>query len=353
MKKGGLIPLVAVLMFSIASAKTALIVNDSSSPDVSSNEIYKIMKSYYPDNVEMVGADEIENGTVDLSKYDTLVCLIYGGEDSVSNFSQKVLSKLKAAIENGATFFTNTGACAGKVLSFLGIYEGGEQSCWCPALPDSQFILNFDEGEPLFEGVATYNGSPFEHDVYYWDNNDFDFLLWRVDNSRSYTGRYGVIKQLIKPTKYLAEKFYTGWEVNEGKGFPEWDIGKGRIIMTTAGFWTFDQDTGKGGKFGKAGLQILRNLAKGIAKVTSKDVCLSKDFVDNLYSGWNNIGTPCDLKETDIKSLFSEVKYIWVWDNKQKVWKFWSKDDNLMDIAKLYVDVIEEIPKFSGIWIRK
>jgi len=87
---------------------------------------------------------------------------------------------------------------------------------------------------------------------------------------------------------------------------------------------------------------------------SKKDNCLTKDFVSSLPSGWSNIGTPCNLNESDIENLFSEVRYIWVWDKDKKLWKFWSSNESLREKASLFgVEILDSVDKLSGIWVFK
>ncbi len=240
--------------------RSVLLVNDLNNIDVVSLELKKIMG-----NIDVVGANELQNGTKSLSGYDTIACFIYGGDNEVSNFSNEVLYKIKSRVENGATFVSNNEVCGGKVFNYLGIYSYGQKSDWFPALKDSNFIVDYSTMEPLFANVIKNSvADPKTKSVDYWDSIDDDSLIFRVDNTRSYTGRYGVNDgtYLIQPDKFLVKYFGTGFSVSDTRnGAPQWNIGQGKVVDLNFIGWTFDQATKNGGYIGKAGREILKNIA--------------------------------------------------------------------------------------------
>ena len=233
-------------------------------------------------DVDIIGADEIENGSKDFDKYKTIACFIYGGDNAVSNLSDSVLSEIKTSIEHGATFISNREVCGGKVYDYLGLRSYGELSGWYPALKDSQFVVDYSD-EKLFKGVAKYSENPQGKNVSYWTSGDYDNLIFRVDNSKSYTGRYGATgNYLVEPNKYLAKGFGTGFSVGavSDKYFPEWKIGDGAVIQATGLKWTFNQENKSGGYIGIAGRQILQNIVEYV-HVNDSNSSLEKVNLDD------------------------------------------------------------------------
>lgn len=245
----------------ITSGKSALIVNSINNPDIVSKEFKKLMNG-----IDVIGADELKNGTKTLDGYGTISCFIYGGNSAVSNFTTNVLNEIESQVKNGATFVSNREVCGGKVLNAFGLYDYNALSNWYPALKDSAFIANYADNEPIFNGIAKYSGNPQDYDASHWDSGDYDNLVFRVDNSKSYTGRYGVSGiPKIEPTKYLASGYGTGWSVSTvAKQFPEWKIGSGKVIEVNYLNWTFDESNKNGGYIGIAGRKILQNIANGL-----------------------------------------------------------------------------------------
>jgi hypothetical protein len=158
--------------------------------------------------------------------------------------------------------------------------------------------------------------------VSHWTNGDYNNLIFRVDNSKSYTGRYGAIgKYLINSDRYLAKSFGTGFHVGDIRdSFPEWNIGNGKVIYATGLNWTFNQAKKSGGYIGRAGRTILQNLVN-----YSGDIDLSKGLVATDMRGeWSytykedqcpDAGTVSGvtiLKGTQNKltHIFSKGKYI-------------------------------------------
>ena len=121
--------------------------------------------------------------------------------------------------------------------------------------------------DPLFKGIPVFPGDPQDYTVSYWNSSDHDFLIFRIDNTQSYTGRYNIVgSPLIQPDNYLASGFGTGWSVSavNNEWWPEWKRGAGRIVRATGLRWTFNQATQSGGYIGKAGRQILENIGAGL-----------------------------------------------------------------------------------------
>jgi hypothetical protein len=330
--------------------KTAILVNDAEKPDLVSSQIQKLLEEETGREIIFIGAKQLKEGTQSLQGLSSLICLIYGGNDKVSYFDEKVMEKIENFLENGGLVFTNEEVCGGKILNYFGIAEFGPKSGWYPALKDSAFIT-WHENDPLFEGVTVYSGSPHEHDVDYWDSGDFEFLLWRVDNSLSYTGRYGVTKWLKDPDKYLAKGFSTGWDVNDVRdAFPEWKIGNGRIVLSFGAFWTFDYKTGKGGVFGKAGKKILVNVAN-YEKIhsTPETMFLIKENFSNGLDNWKTFGSPSP-------QIVDEVHgYKYVFDNNGDGWcdsGIISKK-TITDVKNLEIetDVYLDVWDYSGCWV--
>ncbi|KLO24249.1 hypothetical protein X275_00765 [Marinitoga sp. 1197] len=242
--------------------KTLLIVNDKDDMDSVSIEFKKIMEE--EKKIDIADGEDIRNGNVNPEDYGVIACFIYGGEDKVSNIDESVANKILEAVETGSVFITNNEAGGAKLLSLMNYVNSSMKSGWFPALNDSFFITEARENDPLFENVNVCTEDPHSHDVSYWNSGDYDSLIFRIDNNLSYTGRYGIIEYIIDPDEYLAKGFHTGWNVNDETDiFPQWNVGKGRIIITTYLLWTFDQENQTGGYIGKAGRDILHNIAKG------------------------------------------------------------------------------------------
>jgi len=284
--------------------------------DTVSAEFLKLMNG-----VDVIGADELANGSKNLDKYGTISCFIYGGTNAISNLTPSVLDQISGQIQKGATFISNAEDCGGKVFDALGIYKYGTRSNWYPALKDSSFISSYKDNESLFNGVATYSGDPKTKDVDYWTSGEFDNLIFRVDNSKSYTGRYGVNGSALKdPNLYLASGYGTGFSVSaiNDKWYPEWNIGAGKAILASGLNWTFDQSTKSGGYIGIAGRKILHNIANGLVGSLSDLSRSYKNFkiTANKYAmdaGASDAGCKSEFGNsyaladwTDIKAFYND-----------------------------------------------
>jgi len=71
-----------------------------------------------------------------------------------------------------------------------------------------------------------------------------------------------------------------------------------------------------------------------------------------LKRGWNLVGSSCDVPLEEISYL--PVRSVWVWDEEDREWNFWSPIDNLREVASFYgIPVIENvIPAFKGFWVQ-
>ena len=251
-----------------ADSSVGLIVVDKNNLGSVEREFHNLMEA--GGTVDFIDANDIKCEYIDLSHYSTLACFTYGGSDRVALFDQDIVDAIMNRVSDGATFIANGEAGGAKFFNLAGYMNAGNHSGWYPALRDSVCITKITEGEPLFENVEIYSGDPQSQSVSYWDSGDHEFLIFRVDNRRSYTGRYackGSCDSLIEPDRYLAAGFGTGWSVgsiNE-KWWPEWRRGSGRLILASGLNWTFNQSSQIGGYIGIAGRQLLKNIGSGFA----------------------------------------------------------------------------------------
>ena len=238
---------------------TALLVNDSSSPDIVSEEFITIMQE--AGEVTLVDPEDITTGNIDINGFAHIGCFIYGGSSSVSNIDSETGEIISSWLNLGGTLVVNPEACGGKLLDLMDLATFGSRSNWYPALDDSKFFTEVPSDHPYFQDITPFTGEPSDYSVDYWDSGEHDSMIFRVDNSQSYTGRYGVDDYLVDPDRYLAKCFGTGWEVgSEHDCYREWDIGSGSIVMAKDLLWTFDQAEKTGGYIGIAGRKFLQNM---------------------------------------------------------------------------------------------
>ncbi len=249
-------------------AITALLVVDKNSLGSVESEFHKLMEQG-GNKVDVIDSMELKADASILNQYSTLACFTYGSETKVQPFDQEVTNIILNWVDNGGVFVTNSQAGSAKILKLGGYMDAYTHSGWYPALKDSTFITGITENEKILKNVIPFIGDPKSQNVSYWDSGDQEALIFRVDNSKSYTDRYcakGAYDQYIAPTRYLSTGFSTGWEVgNVFDSMPEWRRGKGTIIMVNQLSWTFDQATQSGGYIGIAGRQILKNIAAGLS----------------------------------------------------------------------------------------
>lgn len=241
----------------------ALLVPDASNLSPVETEFLAMMLAG-GQHVAVLGPADVLSGQLMSGGISSLGCFSYGPQSVVSALNADVAAVVGQWINGGGTLVTNREACGGRLADLLGVGTAGSLSGWFPALRDSQFYTQVPLADPLYGGVQTYDGLPTDKTVSQWNASDFPFLVFRVDNSQSYTGRYGFQGALVAPV-FLAEGFGTGWNVGSiGPRDRMWSIGQGRFVMLDALRWTFNQQTGNGGYIGLAGRQILENVGSGL-----------------------------------------------------------------------------------------
>ncbi len=246
-----------------SGGSVALLVNDVNNIDVVSNEFYKIMTE--ETSVDLIDGEQIKNDKVNLNEYKVIASFIYGGLSNISNLDDVVAKRIIDRVNDGATYISNSNASSEIISHFNSVISFGKLGGWYPSLKDGQFLTYINPNEPLLKGVKTTDIEPQSKSVSYWASEDFDFLVFRVDNSKSYTGRYGVTGWKVEPDRYLAKGFGTGWNVGtEVNTIREWKHGEGRFVIISQLQWTFKQSTKSGGYIGLAGRQILKNIANGL-----------------------------------------------------------------------------------------
>ena len=266
---------------------TALLVNDSSDPDTVSAEFQAIMQE--AGEVTLVDPDDITTGNVDINDFAHIGCFIYGGSSSVSNIDSETGEIISSWLNSGGTLVVNPEACGGKLLDLMDLATFGSRSNWYPALDDSKFFTEVPSDHPYFQDIAPFTGEPSDYSVDYWDSGDHDAMVFRVDNSLSYTGRYGVDDYLVDPDRYLAKCFGTGWSVgSEHDCYREWDIGSGSVIVAKDLLWTFDQANQTGGYIGIAGRQFLHNMVGSNTSELSDGLVAHYEFEDNANDSSGN-----------------------------------------------------------------
>jgi len=239
-----------------------------------------IMEQAHP--IDIVDIKDIKEGRVNLSKYKNIVCLSYNQINKFSNIDRTVVNAIMKAVDEGSILYLNYRAAAAKILYIAGYTPIHYGSGWGPALRDSYFFTDVDNF-PLFDNVKVFHGNPQTYGPSYWDKGDFDFLIWRVDNRLSYgPGELPDIKHAyIPPTKYIAKGFGTSWSTGRIHPiFPIWKRGKGYIVILSHLSWVFDQKTQKGGYVGKAGRQVLYNIAEGKGINISNKLLMPSDIKD-------------------------------------------------------------------------
>ena len=277
----------AVFQFAPASQSTgatALLVNDSSDPDTVSAEFQAIMQE--AGEVTLIDPEDITTGNVDINDFAHIGCFIYGGSSSVSNIDSDTEEIISSWLNSGGTLVVNPEACGGKLLDLMELATFGSRSNWYPALDDSKFFTEVPSDHPYFQDIAPFTGEPSDYSVDYWDSGDHDAMVFRVDNSLSYTGRYGVDDYLVDPDRYLAKCFGTGWSVgSEHDCYREWDIGSGSVIVAKDLLWTFDQANQTGGYIGIAGRQFLQNMVGYNNAVISDDLLVFQEDYSSYSAG--------------------------------------------------------------------
>ncbi|MBK5941900.1 InlB B-repeat-containing protein [Halochromatium roseum] len=260
----------------ITAGRAALIVPDKTNLETVENELYQIMRSG-SESLDLIDAEDIRSGEADLTQYGTLSCFTYGPASAVAALDDLVVDRIIGAVEQGATFFSSREACGGRVLSRAGYVSAGTLGGWYPALRDSWFFTATAADEPLLRDIDLFDGDPQAYPVSHWTSGDQSFLGFRVDNSGTYTGLYGVSAWDTDPDAYLCQIFSTGWEVSAPRdGCYTWYRGQGRFVALTPRFWTFNQSAQTGGYIGIAGRQLLHNL--------TMDVSNSPDTEPQYYS---------------------------------------------------------------------
>lgn len=250
-------------IYTIRTSNSALLVPNKTNLEKVENEFLKIMQEN-GNIVDVIGASDLNSGIASLDGYNSISCFTYGGPTVVANIDQSVTDAVMSAVSNGATFVTNNNACGAAILSQAGYWNAAVGSGWYPALKDSFYITSDHYSDPILNGVSPETRNPYSYSVSYWDSGDLPGLVFRIDNTLSYVGRYTLTgTPLITPTRYLASGFSCGWNVNpvSDSWFPEWKLGDGRIVIATSLAWTFNQSTKYGGYIGIAGRKILQNIA--------------------------------------------------------------------------------------------
>ena len=80
--------------------KTAILVNDAEKPDLVSSQIQKLLEEETGREMIFIGAKQLKEGTQSLQGLSSLICLIYGGNDKVSYFDEKVMEKIESFLES-------------------------------------------------------------------------------------------------------------------------------------------------------------------------------------------------------------------------------------------------------------
>ena len=71
-----------------------------------------------------------------------------------------------------------------------------------------------------------------------------------------------------------------------------------------------------------------------------------------LERGWNLVGSSCNVTLESFYNL--PVRSVWVWDEKEKEWNFWSPYEKLMEIAYFYgiPEIKGTVNAFKGFWVQ-
>jgi hypothetical protein len=250
-------------LLAVLEGITGLLVADRNSLSDTEREFHQMMEAgEIP--VALLDAELVASDN-SLDSIDVFVCFSYGGASIGQSFSDEMVSAILARVEQGARLIVNGEAGGGRFLAGAGIRSYGPHGGWFPALPDAAVITSYSD-DPIFTGVEVYEGSLAANPLSYYHSGDHSWLIWRVDNTRTYTGRYGATgANLIEPDRWLYQSFGTGFQIGAiAQSGPEWDYGGGRISQLGIN-WTFDQANAIGGYFGTAGRRILRNIGQGHA----------------------------------------------------------------------------------------
>jgi len=69
-----------------------------------------------------------------------------------------------------------------------------------------------------------------------------------------------------------------------------------------------------------------------------------------IGSGWNLIGTACEISVSELDK--KGIRTVWLWDRDKAFWRAWSPDNRIMEIIDSYgLDTFETIPAYSGFWV--
>lgn len=241
------------------AGRVALLVANRGSLSATEREIHFLLQA---EGAEVDLLDAVAVSETDLNEYGVFVCMSYGGSSVGAAFTDAMVASVLARVETGARLFVNHEAGGGRFLAGAGLYAYGNRSNWYPALRDTLGITSYRADDPIFAGVGVFTENPQDYPVSHFHNGDPEWLMWRADNTRSYTGRTGITGSALRaPDRYLYQGFSTGFQVSAiGDRGPEWDLGAGTIANIGMN-WTFDQGNRTGGFFGTAGRQILANIA--------------------------------------------------------------------------------------------
>jgi formylglycine-generating enzyme required for sulfatase activity len=278
-----------------SSQLVAYLVNNKNSLSSTESEFRNLMTT---SGTELITIDplDIKNHPDLLENFVTMACFSQGGQSSVDNFDSLVVERILSAIDSGLSFVTNREACGARILGPVGYTTSGSFSGWYPALKDSGYVNAVKTAHPLLDGVPTCPGDPVSYSSNYWNGGDFSCMIWQVDNSKSYTGLWGMTgSYLIEPDEYLIDYFWTSWNPTAAyQQMPQWHRGRGEVIVIPSLRWSYDQQKRSGGYVGQAGRLILQNIARGFTRPPAPpaEITLVETDFSNGFSGWTHAGSP-------------------------------------------------------------
>ncbi len=214
-------------------------ITDSQAPSAFDSGFLAVCSDLFVHDV--VGIDQLVDGSVSLADYDVVVCAVTGSAAELAGFDQIAVQNDALLAEETGTRFILAGGGA-KLIEILGLGTT-HAGAYSPLLPDSWFLVEKNLDHPLLAGVATLPN----YDDYSRDELgalEHDALIWRVQPGSS-TAWVNLDYTTITPDAYLAKYVWTGFTVSDPTDMlPFWYNDRACVVYLHPFFWTTDNVAG-------------------------------------------------------------------------------------------------------------